>query len=224
MATESVQIDDENELQIRGYLASMRPIRGVVGLDDGDEYQRGRRLIEKLALSARGHRRPTLKLTADECADVLHFISDVEPVDREKWWKDPNHDGHTAGFVLVLDAVRDSLRESAERPGTEADSARDETQDRASMRQQLTEAMATHTPLEVAIDRQREQLFNVQAVLHVTAEALAARDDADDAGAIAYARPVYESVRRIDGILDALDRAVVNSCREVAKEQEIETA
>src|SRR5580700_11009502 len=80
--------------RIRAYLASVCPLSGCdvsaartyTGADD--YYQRGRSLIERLALSARGTHDPTLQLTATQAADVLYFIHNSEPIAPRTWWVD----------------------------------------------------------------------------------------------------------------------------------------
>ena len=102
---------DDTGARIRGYLASVRPLRGVADLGDRDEYQRGRGLIERLALSARGTGGPTLQLSIAQCADVLHFIHHSEPLDPSTWWSDLEDAlSHVVGFDEVLLALESSLR------------------------------------------------------------------------------------------------------------------
>jgi hypothetical protein len=97
--------------RIRAFLASMRPLRGsdAAGCD---EYQRGRALIERLALSGFEQEPPSLRLNAAQCADVLNFLARSEPVEPRGWWRDPRDaPSHVVGHHLVLWALEDSLRE-----------------------------------------------------------------------------------------------------------------
>lgn len=96
--------------RIRAFLASMRPLRGCDAASR-EEYQLGRALIERLALSARDDDYPTLRLTAEQCADVLNFLSRSEPIEEEGWWQD-DQDGpsHLCGFYEVIIALETSLR------------------------------------------------------------------------------------------------------------------
>lgn len=101
---------DDTAPRIRAYLASMRPLLGG-GAADSEEYHRGRSLIERLALSARGEDAPILALSRSQCADVLHFIWRSEPIEPAGWWEDPEDaPSHVVGFDFVLQALESSLR------------------------------------------------------------------------------------------------------------------
>lgn len=111
---EACHQNDRTDNRIRAYLASMAPIRGVGSYRDDIEEanRRGRSLIERLALSASGYEDPQLRLTAEQMADVLSFVTCVEPVDLKGWWKDTlNGPSHVCGFHSVLRALQASLRE-----------------------------------------------------------------------------------------------------------------
>jgi hypothetical protein len=70
--------------RLRAYLASVRQLRGTVFTAEIDErIYRGRSLVERLALSAEDEGMPDLELSSTEVADVLCFISCVEPVSRQ---------------------------------------------------------------------------------------------------------------------------------------------
>jgi hypothetical protein len=103
---------DDTAPRIRAYLASMRPLRGSEGdIHYEDSYQRGRSLIERLALSAHDTDSPTLRLSAEQCADVLHFIANSEPLEPATWWRDPKEaPSHVVGFMIIVNALKDSLR------------------------------------------------------------------------------------------------------------------
>lgn len=108
---EALLSSDNTADRIRAYLASARPMRGVADLAGDDRYQRGRSVIERMALSAPGTEMPTLKLTAAQCADVLYFVARVEPVEPRAWWEDPDDaPSHLCGLMFVLDTVADALR------------------------------------------------------------------------------------------------------------------
>jgi hypothetical protein len=97
--------------RIRAYLASVRPLGGVADLGTDEFYQRGRSLIERLALSAEDDALPSLRLTAAQCADVVRFIAMSEPIEPSTWWEDPEGaPSHIAGFTLLMNAVESSLR------------------------------------------------------------------------------------------------------------------
>jgi hypothetical protein len=89
----------------------MRPLRGVADVTESEEYQRGRSTIERLALSAVGEGSPSLRLTAAECADVLHFMHFSEPVKPKTWWEDPiDEPSHVVGYYMLLYTLDRSLR------------------------------------------------------------------------------------------------------------------
>lgn len=104
---------DRTDNRIRAYLASIRPLRGSCYREDIEAAnQRGRSLIERLALSAEGTDLPRLRLAGAEVADVLSFIACSEPIDPQNWWED-DVDGpsHLVGHYLLLQALEKSLRE-----------------------------------------------------------------------------------------------------------------
>ena len=113
---------DRTDNQIRAFLASMRPMRDVDFIEPIEEAnQRGRSLIERLALSAEGSGDPQLRLTAEQMADVLSFVTCSEPVDLEGWWKD-TYDGpsHVCGYQAVLRIIEKTLRGAGEERPAEA--------------------------------------------------------------------------------------------------------
>jgi hypothetical protein len=105
--------------RIRAYLASMRPLRGCSGLADKDEYQRGRSLIEKLAIwhdCIDAGELPELAMTIADASNIVEFIRNSEPVEGDGWWNDSNTPGpsHLCGFHEVLRALNESLDYRAE--------------------------------------------------------------------------------------------------------------
>jgi hypothetical protein len=103
---------DSTANRLRAYLASMRPL-GDSNADD-DAYQRGRSLIERMAISSCEDHAPSIRLTAGQCADVLHFIRTSEPIEPRTWWQDPkNAPSHVVGFMFVLWTMQDSLSRRA---------------------------------------------------------------------------------------------------------------
>lgn len=103
---------DRTADRLRAYLASVRPLRGVAGIAESDEYQRGRALIESMALAAgRADEWPSLRLSVAQCADVLHFVYESEPVNARAWWSDPTEaPSHVCGYLMALGCVEGSLR------------------------------------------------------------------------------------------------------------------
>ncbi len=95
------------------YLASVEPIDPE---DLEEPYKHARALIERLALSADAKKDPTLNVTVNECADILHFIGSSTPIKaRGNWWDDPEErPSHVVGFLIALDVVERKLRELGE--------------------------------------------------------------------------------------------------------------
>lgn len=107
---------DDTAPRIRSYLAHVRPLRGVAGVGGSEPYQRGRSLIERLALSAHSTDDPTMRLSPLQCADVVHFVRHSEPVTPRAWWSEPaDAPSHLVGLCFVLDAVETSLRDGGRR-------------------------------------------------------------------------------------------------------------
>jgi hypothetical protein len=105
---------DNTGPRIHAYLASVRPLHGVAGISDRPEFQRGRALVERMAVTAPGTDAPTLKLSAAQCADVLYFISHVEPLEPQTWWQDPKYGpSHFVGYTFVLETLQGALRQFA---------------------------------------------------------------------------------------------------------------
>lgn len=68
---------DRTSETIRAYLAAVRPFKGLT-IDE--EHQRGRAIIDQMVSSSFGRRDPPSRLSAAQCADVVAFIRDVEPI------------------------------------------------------------------------------------------------------------------------------------------------
>jgi hypothetical protein len=99
-------------------LASVEPIGGRAGDVSMDaRYFRGRALIERMALQARGIDYPTLRLSLGDCADVTYFVGHSVPLEPSSWWHDPKDaPSHLVGFMIVLTTVEKSLRAASARP------------------------------------------------------------------------------------------------------------
>jgi hypothetical protein len=108
----SVEPNERSDARIHAFVASMRPLRGCVFGDDIQEAnRRGRTIIERLALSAKGGAIPRLLLSCAEVADVLSFIHCSEPVEPATWWRDIDAEvSHTCGYTITLEALEKSLR------------------------------------------------------------------------------------------------------------------
>jgi hypothetical protein len=49
-------------------------------------------------------------VTAADCAAILHFVRQVEPIDPPNWRDDPEHGpSRVAGFNTILGVVTDAL-------------------------------------------------------------------------------------------------------------------
>jgi hypothetical protein len=102
--------EERTDVRIRAYLASMRPKRGCdYGEEIEEQIHRGRSPIEKLALSAEDDDAPSLRLSADQCTDILTYMSSVEPINPATWWDDENGISKIAGLNFVFDVMADSL-------------------------------------------------------------------------------------------------------------------
>jgi len=110
-ALPSTAYSDKTADRIIAFLSSVRPLRGF---SVEDEFERGRALIERIAMSARDTDNPTVVLSVQHVADVLGFLAFVEPFEPCTWWQDPpNSPSHVAGFELLLRALESSLRNAA---------------------------------------------------------------------------------------------------------------
>jgi hypothetical protein len=123
---------DRTDARIRAFISSMRPMRGSSGARS-DAYQRGRELIENLAVSAEDDGSPALRFTRSDCADVAAFLMFSEPVAPRDWWSDDNDEpSPVVGYHFVLGALEDSLR---------AEDASPEAQPQFTEARALTEAV-----------------------------------------------------------------------------------
>jgi len=108
--------NDDTAPRILAYLASVRPLKGWDSSED-ERYQLGRSLIVQLAMNARADDWPALRMSADQCADLLYFVRSSEPHKPAGWWKDPEHGpSHLVGFVFVLHAIEQNLRRWSAQP------------------------------------------------------------------------------------------------------------
>jgi hypothetical protein len=98
--------------RVRAYLAHVEPRDAAA---DSSGYRDGMLLIERIAASANGEDSPALKLTANQCADVLEFINYSDPISRKDWWNDTGVTSHLVGLDIVLCTVTENLRASRRR-------------------------------------------------------------------------------------------------------------
>jgi hypothetical protein len=106
---------DDTAPRIRAYLARVeRWDADVVG--DSATYRRGRALIERMAANAKGERWPTLQLSVEQCADVLHFIDYSQPISPADWWTESDDaPSHLVGLHIILQTIEGSLRGAGRR-------------------------------------------------------------------------------------------------------------
>lgn len=110
---------DRTDARLRAYVASVESMSGTAE----EDRERGAVLIERLAASAQGSDSPALQLTPEECADVLAWMADRQPVDPDSWWQDPKDaPSHLCGFYMLLQALEHSLA-AAEEPDEAANAA-----------------------------------------------------------------------------------------------------
>jgi hypothetical protein len=92
-------------------------MRGCAGIEDRPQYQQGRTLIEWMAASTLGHAVPVIRLSAEDCADVLNFMSSSEPIDSDRWMTEADGEpSHIVGQMLILECIEDAMRRLANGP------------------------------------------------------------------------------------------------------------
>ena len=103
---------DKTADRIRAFLMSVRPLRDALpAADQQDAYQLGRVTIERMANASQGTDDPDIVVTLSEAADVLSFLSWIEPFEPSNWWADPeNAPSHVCGLEFVLRTLERSLR------------------------------------------------------------------------------------------------------------------
>ena len=96
--------------RVAAFIARIELTRDIRPYDVQDRCERGRRNLEQLVL-ARAEGWP-LKLSPEQCADILTFMDHCEPIDPETWWADKDEVSHVCGYHMVLGAMAESLRKS----------------------------------------------------------------------------------------------------------------
>jgi hypothetical protein len=106
---------DHTMPRILAYLASVCAVEGeFCRAEDQNEFSRGHALVRRMAFSAAGMDVPCVRLTVEECADVVMFLSHVEPIEPREFFKEPDDvPSHLVGYYLVLANVRNELRRHA---------------------------------------------------------------------------------------------------------------
>jgi hypothetical protein len=99
---------DHTGRRILAYLASVQAVDGGAVFPN---YGRGRCVMEHMALSAKGSDMPTLRLSAEDCADVLYFVQCSTPIEPRTWWDDPKGaPSQVVGFSIIMGVLEESLR------------------------------------------------------------------------------------------------------------------
>jgi hypothetical protein len=99
---------DRTDRRIQAFLASVGPLRG---LPVSEGVNRGRSIIERMAMSADGEGDPAIRLSPQHCADVLEFLSRVEALEPKNWWTEPAESpSHLVGYQIVLQTLEANLR------------------------------------------------------------------------------------------------------------------
>ncbi|HXR91087.1 MAG TPA: hypothetical protein VN750_12510 [Steroidobacteraceae bacterium] len=171
---------DRTDNRIRAYLASVQSLSGIAS----QEIDVGRELIERMAFTAKGDQYPELRLTPNECADVLHYLADRKPVEPGAWWNDPpkGSPSHVCGFYLILEILARSLR-TANQQRSEAEAS-------------LAKICGTSDIPQLILDHLKEQQRRANELLSL----LEQFDERDDA-------PIWVriAVRTAAGLTEALD-------------------
>ncbi len=96
--------------QLRAFLARTRVLSGCdYGSDD--DFWNGRGLIEELALARETG--TMLSWSPGQCADVIHFIHNIQPTKGNCFCNDDSEISATCGFHVVLEFVEKQLRKEA---------------------------------------------------------------------------------------------------------------
>ena len=98
--------DERTSARLRAFLARTRPL---VGNHVPEWYWDGRQLIERLALHYEVGTQDECHWGADECAEVLRYITLVQPVDGACFCNDQSALNATCGFHALLDFVIDAI-------------------------------------------------------------------------------------------------------------------
>lgn len=101
--------EERPSTRIREFLKTVRPLRGCNYGEDA-YFQRGRQEIEDLAWAyATGMGR---KWSLAQCADVLYFLSCIEPMGGKCYCND-RRISPACGLQAILEEIEDSVREAA---------------------------------------------------------------------------------------------------------------
>jgi hypothetical protein len=99
--------------RIRAFLAKVRGLRGCQ-LECAEHWQYARSLIERIAESADqnedDYATPPLRLSADDCACVLQFLAQIEPLEPGSWWVERHGEpSHLVGYQMILFVLQESV-------------------------------------------------------------------------------------------------------------------
>src|SRR5579862_8413999 len=105
--------NERTSARLRTFLARTRP---MVGNEVPDWYWDGRQLIEQLALHYEVGTQEECHWGASECAEVLRYITLVQPVDGTCFCNDSSALNATCGFHSLLFFVIDAIGELPKPP------------------------------------------------------------------------------------------------------------
>lgn len=101
---------DRTADRIRAFLDRVQTLSGCVFDEERTAtHKRAQKAIERLAASAHKTEAPQATLTVAECADVLRYLADIEPVDAATWFDDSGV-SHLCGQMFIFEALERSLR------------------------------------------------------------------------------------------------------------------
>ncbi len=113
-ASRSSGCSEQTADRIRAYLASVHVPDDLGSATADYAWEQGRKLIERMAQSAKDLMAPSVRLSIEECADMLQFVQFVQPIKPCEFWKDPKDaPSQVVGYDFVLMTIEASLRESS---------------------------------------------------------------------------------------------------------------
>ena len=185
---------DHTDHRIRAFLASMQSDPDTeFNSEIKTQINRGRSLIEHLAIDAAGGMEPDLKLSPADCADILTYMSSNCPISPRAWWNDNGAISHVCGYHAILDAMADSLR-----PG-EGDAAEASGAGTESM------PAATADLVKLRTDRLYQETLSTQSVLKCVRDLIIEGLDGGEAGGAEVAEVVRMAIEKLGDICNELD-------------------
>jgi hypothetical protein len=104
------------------FLTSMEPMGGLnEEFLDSEDFHYARKLIERLAACPKDALdKPAIVMPLSDCAEILWFLTKIEPREKRDWWVDDSEDAPSpvVGLQIVLQAIEESIRRSWQSPTT----------------------------------------------------------------------------------------------------------